>query len=240
MHVRMKAAIKFIVLAALVFVFVTSLSSGRVIPLHETGLAAMRPFSDPSGEITEAGLLPSEIRLIDQVCDEFNVDPRIIVALIKQESQFDRNALSERGAMGLMQIMPVTTLEMNEKLHIGEGTTLESHLSAGVYYFSKLLELFPGASPEDQLKLALAAYNAGPARVYDAQKLAAYLNANPNSWNSIKNALPLLSKRYYSLHQAVWGDGRPENGFFGSSRQTIMFVENVVRFYGEYKSQSVQ
>ncbi len=233
----MKASIGVIALVVLTFMFVNTLASSRIAPrTGETAdmTSATFPFRE---ELLQSGLLPSEIRLITQLSNEFSVDARLIFALIRQESQFDRYARSERGALGLMQIMPVTNSEMNDELHITESTTLKSHLSAGIYYFSKLLQLFPNAGPEDRVKLALAAYNAGPARVYDAQKLAAYLNGNPNSWNAIKNALPLLSKRYYSLHQSVWDESRPENGYFGSAHQTITFVENVVKFFDEYGSQ---
>jgi membrane-bound lytic murein transglycosylase MltF len=99
-----------------------------------------------------------------------------------------------------------------------------------------MMELFSSASPEDRVSLALAAYNAGPARVYDAQDIAAYMSENPQKWTSIQHVLPLLSKRYYSLHERVWQFGKPKNGFFGSGHQTIAYVENVTHTYKLYQS----
>ena len=81
------------------------------------------------------------------------------------------------------------------------------------------------------MSLALAAYNAGPSRVYDAQELAAYMGEDPSSWRAVAKALPLLSKRYYSLHALVWNDARPKYGYYGSSRQTITYVDRVMNSY---------
>ncbi len=100
--------------------------------------------------------------------------------------------------------MPVTNSEISEELDMKESYLPDENLKAGIYYFSKLYELFKGETEEDRLSLALAAYNAGPSRIYDAQELAAYLGENPSRWSSIQTMLPLLSKRYYSLHQSVW------------------------------------
>src|SRR5512140_2105899 len=100
----MKAPINVIFLIVLTFVFVTTLSSGKVFPLHGGDAIANETSFSPSDELTQAELLPSEIRLITHLSKEFSVDSRLIFALIKQESQFDRYARSERGAVGLMQI----------------------------------------------------------------------------------------------------------------------------------------
>jgi membrane-bound lytic murein transglycosylase MltF len=135
-----------------------------------------------------------------------------------------------------MQLMPVTQSEIMEELGIGDRYMPQQNLQAGIYYFSKLMDLFKGARSEDRLALALAAYNAGPGRVYDAQKLAAYLNEDPNSWASISIVLPLLSVRYSSLHQSVWDSGHPSSGHFGSAKQTIQYVAQVMKSYRLYAS----
>jgi membrane-bound lytic murein transglycosylase MltF len=135
-----------------------------------------------------------------------------------------------------MQIMPVTNSEIMEELDVQDRYVEGENLQAGIYYFSKLLCLFKTGAPEDRMSLALAAYNAGPARVYDAQKLAAYLGENPRAWSSLARIMPLLSKRYYSLHHFVWEKGRPSSGYFGSSKQTICYVASVMKTYHEYTS----
>ena len=181
------------------------------------------------------GVESLDIDLIQQYSKEFNVDYKLIIALIKQESQFDCHAVSERGAAGLMQIMPVTRAEISEKLSLQNIHLPTENLRAGIYYLSNLYDLFEGASSEDRTCLTLAAYNAGPSRIYDAQELSAYLGENPSSWAAVQKALPLLSKRCYTLHQSIWGEGKPRSGYFGSFRQTTTYVDNVMKSYHEYQ-----
>lgn len=162
---------------------------------------------------------------------EYGVDYRLILAIIRQESRFDREAVSGRGAAGMMQIMPVTNAEITSQLEILDPSHPRENVRAGIYYFAKLARLFKNASPDDRLSLALAAYNAGPSRIYDAQELAAYMGEDPSTWRAVARALPLLSKRYYSLHAHVWDAARPKYGYYGSSRQTITYVDRVMTTY---------
>jgi membrane-bound lytic murein transglycosylase F len=110
-----------------------------------------------------------------------------------------------------------------------------SNIHGGVYYMKRLYNLFEGSDPSDRLKLTLAAYNAGLGRVYDARDIAAYLHEDPNTWESVRNALPLLSKRYYTLHRSVWEDARPSVGWFGNSRETLTYVDRIMDTYEEYQ-----
>ncbi|MDI6767150.1 MAG: transglycosylase SLT domain-containing protein [Bacteroidota bacterium] len=176
-----------------------------------------------------------QVQLIKKYSDGFGVDFKLIMAIIKHESQFDQNAISARGAIGLMQLMPLTSNEISILLNNHSTDSLEENIRNGVYYFSKLLDLFSDLDTHNRICLALAAYNAGPSRIYDAQDLAAYMGENPADWSVIQRALPLLSKRFYSLHRSVWSDGRPPNGYFGSWRQTIFYIEKVIKSYQEYQ-----
>ncbi|MBI1804064.1 MAG: transglycosylase SLT domain-containing protein [Ignavibacteria bacterium] len=174
--------------------------------------------------------------LVKQFAHKYNVDYRMILAIITKESQFNHEAVSERGARGFMQIMPVTNAEVAEQLKLDSIDLPTENLRAGIYYFSKLYELFPNAVPDNRLRLALAAYNAGPSRVYDAQELTAYFGENPNAWESVQHFLPLLSKRYDSLHQLVWKDGRPPSGFCGRASETVEYVGEVMKEYKTFKT----
>jgi len=175
------------------------------------------------------------MEMVKEYAHDFGLDFRLVLALIKQESQFDPDVVSDRGALGLMQIMPPTGDEISEKLNLQNVRTPRRNVEVGIYYFAEILELFKGVSAENRLRLSLAAYYAGPSRIYDAQEIAAYMGENPNSWASVKSALPLLSKRFYSLHQAIWEGGRPKNGFFGGWRQTLAYVDNVMANYQEFQ-----
>ncbi|HAA77161.1 TPA: hypothetical protein DCE37_18770 [Candidatus Latescibacteria bacterium] len=108
---------------------------------------------------------------IYKTAQETNLDPNLIIAIMRQESAFNRQAMSSAGARGLMQLMPATGRDMARKVRV-KGFKVEDlwqpntsirlgseHLSDHLKYFSK------GDEPR-QLGLALSAYNAGlaPAR----------------------------------------------------------------------------
>ncbi len=94
---------------------------------------------------------------IKAACRKYSLDPALVKAVIHAESQFDPTAVSPKGAVGLMQIDPVTARELGIKDPFNPKTNIDG----GVRYLKDLLDAFEG----DQ-KLALAAYNAGPSQVY--------------------------------------------------------------------------
>jgi soluble lytic murein transglycosylase-like protein len=90
--------------------------------------------------------------LILRASSRHQVDPALIKAIIMAESGYNPDAKSRRGAKGLMQLMPRTA----EALGVEDIFDPEHNVNAGVKYFKKLLKRFEG-----DVKLALAAYNAG-------------------------------------------------------------------------------
>jgi soluble lytic murein transglycosylase-like protein len=94
--------------------------------------------------------------LIRSAAKRYSLDPELIRAIIKVESSFNPYAVSEKGAMGLMQLMPDTAKEME----VEAPFEAEDNIMGGSRYFKKLLDIFDG-----NLRLSLAAYNAGPNRV---------------------------------------------------------------------------
>jgi soluble lytic murein transglycosylase len=89
-----------------------------------------------------------------------NIDPLVILSLIRQESSFNPNANSPVGAMGLMQLMPATARRFNSHVRAKNLTTPEINIGIGVKYFRELLNRYDG-----NLIFALAAYNAGENRI---------------------------------------------------------------------------
>ena len=94
---------------------------------------------------------------IKAACRKYSLDPALVKAVIHAESQFDPWAISPKGAIGLMQLDPITAKELGVK----DPFNPKYNIDGGVRYLRDLLKSFEG----DQ-HLALAAYNAGPARVY--------------------------------------------------------------------------
>lgn len=85
-----------------------------------------------------------------------DVPPALLHALIKAESGYDPKALSAKGAMGLMQLMPGTAREMG----VTDALDPEANLQGGARYLKRMLTLF-----DNDITLAVAAYNAGPEAV---------------------------------------------------------------------------
>ncbi len=94
--------------------------------------------------------------IILQASRRFEVDASLVKAIIKAESYFDHKAVSHKGAQGLMQLMPQTSNEMA----VENPFDPEENIFGGTRYLSLLLKRF-----NNDKRLAVAAYNAGPERV---------------------------------------------------------------------------
>ena len=94
-------------------------------------------------------------------CDEFDVDKALIFAVIKTESGFDKNAVSNKGAVGLMQIKPSTADYVAKKLGLTEYSLFDArdNVRIGVFYLKMLIIRF------GDVNTALCAYNAGEGKV---------------------------------------------------------------------------
>lgn len=96
--------------------------------------------------------------VIKAASETYRIPEPLIKAIIKQESDFNNDAVSEKGAMGLMQLMPETA----RLLGVEDAFDVEENIFGGVRYLRELINLYGG-----NLNKALAAYNAGPERVGD-------------------------------------------------------------------------
>lgn len=91
-----------------------------------------------------------------EIAREHSLDPALIKAVITAESNWDPFAVSKKGAMGLMQLMPATAQALNVK----NPYDPEENIRAGIRYLKYLIEKFNG-----DIVLAISAYNAGPSVV---------------------------------------------------------------------------
>ncbi len=105
-------------------------------------------------------MAPEEVdALVKTAAEKQSIEPKLIRAVIKQESGFRPCAVSVVGAQGLMQLMPDTA----DQLHVTDPFDPEQNVNGGAAYLKQLLTKYKG-----DLKLTLGAYNAGPKRTDDA------------------------------------------------------------------------
>lgn len=163
---------------------------------------------------------------IKKTAKKIGWDWRLLAALIYQESRFKVDLESEKGAYGLMQLMP----SVMKKYGIGYDSTTEEQLEAGgklITHLDKSLRNRVVDSLE-RVKFVLAAYNAGLGHVYDAQRLAQKYGKAPDLWDD--------NVDYYILNKSKYlNDTCCKSGYLRGT-QTYRFVEEIMERYSHYQT----
>ena len=134
---------------------------------------------------------PEEIdAAIAEAASRHNVDPNLVRAVVKVESNFNPNAVSRKGAMGLMQLMPGTARQLN----LRNPFDAEQNVDAGVRHLKQLLESYGG-----DVNLTLAAYNAGAGAVARSSGVPHYAET--------QNYVRRITNLYYGGFE--FGSGTP-------------------------------
>ena len=147
--------------------------------------AAPAPVQAPKGSGWIDGI-------VEQAALRHAVDPNLVRAIIKVESNFNPQAVSRKGAIGLMQLMPGTAKSLN----VHNPYDPAQNVDAGVRHFKELLDSYHG-----NLELSLAAYNAGPGAVQKSRGVPKY----PETQNYVKRITGL----YGANAARLFASGRP-------------------------------
>lgn len=127
-------------------------SEGRKIIYNEGVADRARRLSDRLVPIPKADIQIA----IDRHAEAQSLDPKLVRAMIQVESGYNHRARSQKGAMGLMQLMPATA----SLYRVEDPYDPDENVRGGTRYLRHLVDRFPG-----RLDLAVAAYNAGPGAV---------------------------------------------------------------------------
>jgi membrane-bound lytic murein transglycosylase MltF len=152
--------------------------------------------------------------LFRKYADEFGFDWLELAAQAFQESGFNNEKRSPAGAVGIMQVKPSTAEDRN--VGVPDVEQLENNIHAGAKYLRFLADrYFADASvhPLDQWLLAVAAYNAGPAKIARMRKLAVKHGYDPTVW--FDNVEVVVARNV--------------------GRETVTYVSNIYKYYLAYK-----
>lgn len=151
----------------------------------------------------------------DKQAQRYGLDPLMLMAQAFQESRLDQSARSDRGAVGIMQVLPTTAADPNVRV-AGVSTSAERNVEAASKYLRFLANTYlddPGLTPDNKVFMLLAAYNAGPGNLRRARRLAQERGLDPDIW----------------LHNVERATGQ----LLGN--ETVNYVNNVYKYYVAYK-----
>lgn len=158
---------------------------------------------------------------------KYNIDWRLVAALIFHESKFNPNARAFGGAYGLMQFMPGT----GPKFGVYPTSPPETQIQGGYKYLHRITKLWAGIKNEEERnKFILASYNAGAGHILDAQRLAEKKGLNPHVWeDNVEKMVMNLGKHSYYTDEVV------KSGAFRGNI-TIRYVRGITSRYATYKT----
>ena len=154
------------------------------------------------------------VNIFEKYGDQYGFDYLIVTAQGYQESRLKQSARSHAGAVGIMQLLPSTAADSN--VGISNISNTEDNIHAGVKYLNFIRNRYfndPEMDDMNKTLFALAAYNAGPARITRLRNKAEQQGYDPNKW--FDNVEMIAAKEI--------------------GRETVQYVSNILKYYVVYR-----
>ncbi len=165
------------------------LVSGEIRQLVFNEFGSWQPYRPKTLLPTPDDALSPYDELLQWVGRTYDIDWRLLGSLMYEESRFDPDAVGPGGSAGLFQFMPFTWRELG----VEDPHHPQEAAEAAGRYLRQLMDGFEELELPDQVAMAIAAYNVGPRHLFDARRLAAEMNLDPNHWlGSVETAMLLL------------------------------------------------
>lgn len=188
---------------------------------------------DPS--VTDRCVISAYDVLMRRIAREEGLDWLLMSAIAYNESRFESDLISKRGAVGLMQVMPRVGRQFNvEKEHLTDPETNIRLAGRILKTIDSTLKLGASASEDDRMSIILACYNSGIGHVSDARRLARNNGENPNSWEVVVRYLHKKADPEFYENELV------RCGKFTGSRQTEAYVREVMKRYDTYREMTAK
>ena len=201
-----------------------------VIVATQQSQRSIAPISIEIVEEKKQYLISQYDEMFQKIGEEFGVDWLLLSAIANAESKFTPNAVSKAGAMGLMQVMPMTAKSMGyEREQLFDAEVSAEIAAILLCENNKMLRFTANIDKMERLNFILACYNAGYSRIADARRLTRYHEDDADKWGVVATYLPLLAEPEYAEHEVV------QSGAFYGSEETIAYVKKVMRLYKRYQ-----
>ena len=179
---------------------------------------------------TNEWVISSFDHMMRRIGEEEGQDWVLMSAIAYSESRFKTDLTSKRGAIGLMQIMPIVGRQFNVATeHIADPETNIRLASKLLKQIDKTLKIAPSTPKNDRISIILACYNGGIGHVSDARRLAKSNGENHNSWEVVARYLKMKADPVIYESELV------RHGKFTGSRQTEAYVREVMHRYELYQ-----
>ncbi|MDE6499506.1 MAG: transglycosylase SLT domain-containing protein [Rikenella sp.] len=193
-----------------------------------SGVFASVSPTDQEVAIASQGQISPFDPIMRQIAEQEGLDWRLLAAIAYQESHFNPDARSHRGARGLMQVMGSVAVDFGVPAEqINDPKTNITLAVKQIRRIENTLRFGTRTKEEDRLRIILACYNAGMGHIMDARRLAVKHGVNHNSWAKLAEFVSLKGTPEWVDDEAV------RNGAFDGT-ETLLYVDKVMNTYASY------